>query len=245
MEWWLFPLLAGAGIVAGFLNVMAGGGSLLTMPILIFLGLEPAAANGTNRVAILVQNITAVGSFRQRGFSDWPLSFSLSLCTVPGAVVGAVAAIAIDPVIFKRILAGVLIAALALILGRRSNLGTAGHEAHPVWAHLAAGTVGFYGGFMQAGVGFLLMPILQRLLALDLVRVNMHKVFIVGVYTVPSLLVFAVKGHVWWLAGLVLAAGNAVGASIGAQVTVSRGERVIRAVFTLAVLAMAARLMIG
>jgi uncharacterized membrane protein YfcA len=245
VDWWQYLLLTGCGLVAGFTNVMAGGGSLITMPVLIFLGLEPAAANGTNRVAILIQNITAVSSFRQRGFSDFSLSLTLSLCTVPGAVIGAVAAIAIDPTLFKRILAGVLVAALILVVFKRSPTETTAGVAHPVWAHIAAVGAGFYGGFIQAGVGFLIMPILHRLLALDLVRVNMHKVFIIGVYTVPALLVFAAKGQVWWLAGLALAVGNAVGGWIGTHVTVTRGERAIRIVFTAAVLAMAVKLFIG
>ena len=104
---------------------------------------------------------------------------------------------------------------------------------------------GFYGGFMQAGVGFILMPILYRLLALDLVRVNMHKVFVVGAYTVPSLLVFAVSGQVWWLGGAVLAAGNAAGGWLGTHLTVGGGERAVRWVFAVAVVAMAVRLLLG
>jgi uncharacterized membrane protein YfcA len=245
MDWWHYLLLTSCGVIAGFMNVMAGGGSLITMPVLIFLGLEPAAANGSNRVAILIQNITAVSSFKSKGLSDVRLSMSLAVCTLPGAVIGSLAAVAIDPVIFKRILAGVLIAAIVLIMFRRQPEDRAGAIAHPVWAHLAAVGVGFYGGFIQAGVGFLLMPLLHRLLALDLVRVNMHKVFIIGVYMIPSLLVFAAKGQVWWIAGLALAAGNALGGYLGTHVTVTRGERAIRFVFIVAVIAMAAKLFAG
>jgi len=245
MVWWQYVLLTGCGLVAGFMNVMAGGGSLITMPVLIFLGLQPAEANGSNRVAILIQNIAAVGSFKKQGFSDVRLSLGLSLCTVPGAVIGAVAAIAIDPQLFKRILAVVLVMSLILVISRRSSADDAPAVAHPIWAHVAAVAVGFYGGFIQAGVGFLIMPLLQRLLALDLVRVNMHKVFIIGVYTVPALVVFALKGQVWWFAGLALAAGNAVGGWIGTHVTISRGEGAIKFVFTAAVVAMAAKLFLG
>ena len=112
MEPWYFPLLACAGIAVGFLNVMAGGGSLISLPILIFLGLDPAMANGTNRVAILVQNVTAVSSFRSQGYSEMRRSLGLALCTVPGAVAGAFAAVVVDPVLFKRILGAVLVAAV-------------------------------------------------------------------------------------------------------------------------------------
>jgi uncharacterized membrane protein YfcA len=246
MELWYFPLLATAGIAVGFLNVMAGGGSLISLPILIFLGLDPAMANGTNRVAILVQNITAVSSFRSQGYSEARRSFGLALCTVPGAVAGAFAAVVVDPVLFKRILGIVLVAAVILILRKRpSSADQDEGVSRPVLAHLAMIGVGFWGGFLQAGVGFLLMPILYQLLRLDLIRVNMHKVFIVGIYTVPALLVFALEGKVWWLGGLALAVGNAVGAWLATRVTITHGERAIRVVFVAAVIAMGVKLILG
>lgn len=235
-----------AGVATGFVNVMAAGGSLISMPVLILLGLPPAAANGTNRVAILVQNITAVTSFRSRGYSDLKLSVSLAIATIPGSIAGALFAVEIDPVVFKRILAGVLIGSLVLILTKRqSGDDVDSGRRHVVLAHLAAIGAGFYGGFIQAGVGFLVMPILHRLLCLDLVRVNMHKVFIIGAFNVPALLVFATHGEVWWIEGFVLAIGNAIGGWLGAHVTISRGEAAVRLVVCLAVVAMAIKLAIG
>lgn len=246
MEWWYFLLLAVTGVVVGFLNVMAGGGSLISLPILIFLGLDPAMANGTNRVAILIQNITAVSSFRNQGYSAVRQSLGLALCTVPGAVAGAVAAVVIDPIVFKRILGAVLVAAVILILRRKPTPADDDTRAdRPVLAHLAMVGVGFWGGFIQAGVGFLIMPVLYQLLKLDLVRVNMHKVFIVGVFTIPALLVFAVSGNVWWLGGFALAIGNASGAWIATCVTISHGDAVIRVIFVAAVIAMALKLIIA
>jgi uncharacterized membrane protein YfcA len=246
MEPWYFILLALTGLAAGFINVMAAGGSLISMPILIFLGLEPAMANGTNRVAILVQNITAVSRFRSKGLSDVRLSLSLSLCTVPGAIAGAFAAVAVDPELFKRILGAVLILAVILISRRGTPASLEGQKrTWPVLAHLGMVGAGFYGGFLQAGVGFVIMPILFRLLQMNLVRVNMHKVFIVGVYTVPALLVFALGDKVWWIGGFALATGNAAGAWIATHVTISHGERAIKVVFALAVIAMGAKLLFG
>jgi len=246
MEPWYPVLLAVTGIAVGFINVMAAGGSLISMPVLIFLGLEPAMANGTNRVAILVQNITAVSSFRTQGYSDARRSLGLAACTVPGAIAGAFAAVVVDPILFKRILGVVLMAAVILILCRRpaSPQNESGAE-RPMLAHLAMVGVGFYGGFLQAGVGFLIMPILYQLLRLDLVRVNMHKVFVVGGYTLPALLVFAGRGKVWWLGGAALAVGNALGAWLATRVTISYGERAIRVVFVGAVIAMGLKLILG
>jgi uncharacterized membrane protein YfcA len=246
METWYYLILAAVGIAVGFLNVMAGGGSLISLPILIFLGLEPAMANGTNRVAILIQNVTAVSSFRSQGYSETRRSFGLALCTVPGAVAGAFAAVVVDPVLFKRILGIVLVAAIILILRKKpSSAVHDGGISRPILAHLAMIGVGFWGGFLQAGVGFLIMPILYQLLRFDLIRVNMHKVFIVGIYTIPALLVFVLEGKVWWMGGLALAIGNATGAWLATRVTITHGERAIRAVFVAAVIAMGAKLILA
>ncbi len=244
MAWWGLAALAGIGAVAGFVNVMAGGGSLLTLPAMIFLGLHPATANGTNRLALLVQNVAAVGEFRRRGLADVRRSLSLAACTLPGAVLGAVAAVRIDPVTFKRLLALVMVGVLVATLSPRRPRPE-GARRRVVAAHLAMVAVGFYGGFIQAGVGFLIIAALYRLLQLDLVRVNMHKVFVILVYTVPALAVFALSGHVHALAGLVLGAGNAAGAWLGTHVQVTRGEGVVRAVLVVAVLAMAVKLAAG
>jgi uncharacterized membrane protein YfcA len=243
MAWWVLLLLPCVGVVVGFMNVMAGGGSALSMPILIVLGLEPATANGTNRVAILVQNGAAVESFRRRGYFEPRRSLGLAVCTLPGAIIGAMAAVVVDPLLFRRLLAAVLV--MAVVMMARPPNRSARSRQRPVLAHIAAVGVGFWGGFMQAGVGFLLMPLLERLMAFDLVRVNMHKVFIVGCFTIPALAVFVAEGHVWWLGGAALAVGNAVGARLGARVTVEGGERVIRWVFVAAALVLAVRMAIA
>ncbi len=246
MHIWQYAMLVGLGGIAGFMNVLAGGGSLMTMPVMIFLGMSPAMANGTNRVAIMAQNVVAVGNFRRKGFSDFKLSLTLALCTLPGVVIGSFVAVQMNPVWFKRILAVVMVGALVMILrGSGGRRGAGDKPAHTAWAHVGMVLVGFYGGFIQAGVGFILMAVLYDLLQLDLVRVNMHKVFIVGVYMVPSLLVFALSGEVDWLAGSLLAVGNAAGAWAGSNVAVKGGDKIIRVVFAIAVVAMAVKLAVG
>jgi hypothetical protein len=109
-------------------------------------------------------------------------------------------------------------------------------------AHVLMVVAGFYGGFIQAGVGFILMAILHRVLGLDLVRVNMHKVFIVGVYTLVALAIFAYRGNVVWFAGLFLAVGNSVGAWVATHFAVKKGERIIRIVLYVALIAMVVKL---
>lgn len=245
MQPWHYLLLLLVGLVTGVNNILSGGGSLLTLPVMIFLGMSPATANGTNRVALLVQSATAVTSFKKRGLWEPGRSLTLALCTIPGVLLGSVAAIKIDPVWFERLLALVMLGTVIVILkGRGGMRERRGESTHPVWAHLAMAGAGFYAGFIQAGVGFILMAILYGLLDLSLVRVNVYKVFIVGIYMIPSLLVFAFTGHVWWLAGIALAVGNGTGGWIGARVAVKGGDKVIRVVFTIAVIAMAVKLLI-
>jgi uncharacterized protein len=196
LEVWQLIFLAALGILAGVLNVIAGGGSLLTLPVMIFLGIPEAVANGTNRVAIFAQNVTAVSGFKKKGFSDFRLSLTLALASLPGAILGAQAGVMIRGAVFNRILAAVMIGVIVLMAmtGRAKKSETAPStpsSAPPVpltrsrwiWGHIAMVGVGFYGGFIQAGVGFLIMAALHHLMKLDLVRVNMHKVFVVGIFT--------------------------------------------------------------
>ena len=253
IELWHILLLTPVGIAAGFLNVVAGGGSLLTLPVMVFLGMTGPEANGTNRIAILAQNIAAVGGFRRQGFSNFKLSVTLALCALPGALAGAYLGTRLDGVLFKRVLAGIMIGVMLLMLFKKkrpqgsedlTELAPPGSSRF-IAAHLLMVLVGFYGGFIQAGLGFLLMFVLHRVLGENLVRVNMHKVFIIGSYTFFALGIFAWQGKVEWLPGLGLAAGNAAGGWCGSYFSVKRGERAIKFVFYTALLAMAANLLFG
>lgn len=254
MENWQLILLGAIGCVAGFINVLAGGGSLLTMSTMVFLGLGDSVANGTNRVANLAQNISAVTGFARKGFSDFKLSLSLAACALPGATIGAYLGTNFEGIWFKRALAGVMVTVLILMAVKRrkkkSPGGASNSAENPgkpkrlVLGHLLMVAAGFYGGIIQAGVGFILMPILHRVMGLDLVRVNMHKVFIVGAYTVPALSIFAWKGDVRLVPGLSLAVGMALGAWFGSHFAVKKGEKAIRVVLYIALTAMAAKLLL-
>jgi uncharacterized membrane protein YfcA len=230
--------------VAGFLNVMAGGGSLITLPVLIFLGLPVAVANGTNRFAILVQNIAAFTSFRQRGHADVRSSVVHALMTVPGAIAGAFVAIHVNEDLFRTILAGVLVISVVGLLfpGRRGAKPGEASRFTRVLALVAFFAIGFYGGFIQASVGFLILLVLHRVLHMDLVNANIHKVLIILVFSLPALAVFIGTGNVAWTTAAALAAGNALGGLVAAHVSLAGGERPIRFVVGLALLLMAVRL---
>jgi uncharacterized membrane protein YfcA len=239
-------LLFGVGSLAGFINVMAGGGSTITLPTLIFLGLDSSLANGTNRVAILIQNISGILSFRQEKYHKFKMSLKLASFTLPGAIAGSIIATTISDTLFQKILAYVLIGIIISLLLPRPNqkkIEDSNHYQKNWFIYPAMVAVGFYGGFIQAGVGFLLMASLYHLMRLDLVRVNMHKIFIVFIYTIPALLIFFLTQNVDLKFGLTLAAGNALGAWWSAKFSVKKGERVIRIILMVAILMMSLKLL--
>lgn len=244
MNYMHLALLFGVGTIAGFINVNAGGGSSLTLPTLIFMGLDGALANGTNRVAIFIQNIFAVSSFRKNKMHDFKESSELSLFTLPGAIAGALLAVTISDLLFQRILGVVLIfIVISLFISRSYKNKRPDQEVHRNWLiYPALLGIGFYGGFLQIGVGFLFMAALYHLLKVDLVVVNMHKVFIILIYTLPALLIFLLTGNVNWKFGLALAAGNALGGWWGAQAAVKGGEKIIRIIVAVAITIMALKL---
>lgn len=234
LELWQAGVLIIVGVAGGFLNVMAGGGSLLTVPVMIFMGLPGPVANGTNRVAILAQNLTAITTFARRGFKEFKLSFSLAACALPGAVAGAMLGTQLQGVWFNRVLALIMVAVMLIMhFDKGSVERSEDHQPSKrqlFWGHLLMVGAGFWGGFIQIGVGFILMPILNRVMGFDLVRTNMHKVFVVAVYTAAALAVFASQLQLLWMVGLTLAIGNSIGGYLGAHYTITRGEKLIRIV---------------
>lgn len=253
LETWQLAFLSILGVIAGILNVIAGGGSLLTLPAMVLMGLPGPVANGTNRVAILAQNVSAVAGFRKKGFSDFKLSLTLSLCALPGGIAGAYVGTLVRGKLFNTILAVIMILILVQMVWKERSRAKDAQTQPPdteqpsrlLLGHVCIVAVGFYGGFIQAGVGFLLMAVLHNVMRLDLVRVNMHKVFIVGVYTAVALTVFVLTGNVLWIPGLALAIGNSLGGWIGSHLSVKKGEPFIRKVLYLAIGAMAVKLLMG
>jgi uncharacterized membrane protein YfcA len=247
-HFWQIPLLFVVGLVAGTLNVLAGGGSLLTLPLLIFMGLPAAVANGTNRIAIFCQNIFAIRGFRQRGVM--PLQLAL-LCTPPallGSWLGANLAVSLDDQLFKRLLAlimlGVLIfTALDPMKRFRQQEMEFGFGRKLVLV-LSFFGVGIYGGFVQAGVGFL---VITALLAhgLDLVRINAIKVFVIFAYTLIALGVFIYHDQINYTLGFALAAGNSIGGMLGPKLAVAKGHDWIKRVVTVTVAVFALKLLLA
>lgn len=243
MEFHSSLLLLGVGVVAGLINIGAGGGSSLTLPTLIFLGLDSAMANGTNRIALIIQNILAITGFQQEKQNEFKQSFKYALFTLPGAIAGALLAVRLDDMLFQRILAVIMVLiVLTLFIPKTAERKSAISSKKPWIVYLALLGAGFYGGFIQVGVGFILMATLFHLAGLTLVKVNVHKVFIILLYTIPALAIFILTDNVHWKYGLILAVGNGIGGWISARVSVKKGESYIRVILAIAIIIMAYKL---
>ncbi len=241
-------LLFAAGAVAGTLNVVAGGGSFLTLPVLIFFGLPAGVANGTNRVGIVLQNIAAVWSFRRHGVLDTSALWWAALPAMPGGVLGAWLSLALSDAAFQRILAFLMVALTLWSVaspGKKPMPEASAALSPRRRAWLAGGffMAGAYTGFVQAGVGFLLIA-LTTAARLDLVRGNAVKVLTVLCPTVLTLAIFAWNDRVDWMLGSVLGAGFLVGGLAGARLTIVKGHTWIRQVVLVMVIVFAVKLWI-
>lgn len=239
-------LLVITGVATGFLNVMAGGGSMLSVPIMIFLGVPGTVANGTNRIAILPQNISAVWAFYRKGFSNFKLSLSLGACTIPGTLIGASVASRVSNDQFNVLLA--IIMMVVLIVMAIPQAKTIENNQSPNRQRLIAGhalmvLIGFWGGFIHIGVGFLLMPVLNRVMQLDLITTNAHKVFIVLCYTIVALAVFASELELVWKYGIALGIGTWIGAWIAANMQVKKGIGAIKVTLNIVIVAFILKLL--
>ncbi|KJS22880.1 MAG: integrase [Clostridiaceae bacterium BRH_c20a] len=241
-------LILATGTAAGFLNVLGGGGSLLTIPMLIFLGLPSAMANGTNRVALLVQDIVAVANFRSKGFFDLKLSLTLAIPALVGSIIGSKIAISLPDEIFNKILALVMFAVLFLAIKQPQKKIISEEEGklspdRKIPSMIAFFFIGIYGGFIQAGVGFIIIAALTLITGMSLVRINSLKVFIGGLFILSSLLVFIISGKIDWSLGLTLAIGNSLGAWLGSNFAVVKGDKWIRYILIVTVTFMALKLL--
>jgi uncharacterized membrane protein YfcA len=243
---WQIPTLALVGILAGFLNVLAGGGSLLTLPLLIFFGLPAATANGTNRIAIFCQNVFAITGFKRQGI--FPIRLAL-LCTPPaliGSYIGANLAITVDEMLFRRLLALIMVGVLVFMaidpMKRFRKPEMPMTPMRLLILVISFFAIGIYGGFVQAGVGFLIITGLL-VHGLDLVRINAVKVLVIFAFTMVALGVFVVHGQVDYVLGLALAVGNSLGGWFASHLAVKKGHEWIKRFVIATVLIFALRLL--
>jgi uncharacterized protein len=239
---WL--LLALGGLVAGVINTLAGGGSLLTVPLLVLMGLPATTANGTNRIGVLFQNLVSTLRFRSAGLDGLRGAKPILGATIVGSLLGATIASSMPADLFRRIFGIAMILLLFPML--RSRGGGADTEEEPArsgWLNqLIFFGIGLYGGAIQAGVGIFLIAALSRS-GLDLVRTNAIKVVVIGTLTLVAVPVFIAQAQVDWPMASALVVGFGCGGEIGARAAIRGGERLIRPVLVVSVLAMAGRML--
>ncbi|MCA9753963.1 MAG: sulfite exporter TauE/SafE family protein [Gemmatimonadetes bacterium] len=241
------PVLFVLGIVAGFLNTVAGGGSFFTFPFLIFLGYPPHLANGTIRVTIVMQNLVGVPTFARSGHFYPRETLIAALAAIPAALLGALVAVHLSPDRFRVISAVLVIVVLVTLFVRPSDWMRTERLPRIRW-HLALplfAAVGFYGGFFQLGAGmpFLVAAVLGG--GWDLVSANSVKVSVILLFSLVALFVFADSGHVDWIAGVTIGVGNMLGAWLGARSAVKRGPGWIRWIMVVMAVLAAVRLLVG
>lgn len=236
-------LLFLGGIAAGFINVNAGGGSLITLPLLILFGLPASIANGTNRVGVLCQNIVAAINFRRLGQRDLELGGRLGIPAVLGAVIGSLISLNISDAMFQSVLIVVLVMGLMVVLIPRRSCGGKDELRNLSLQMVFFFVIGLYGGFIQAGAGYLVIFSLSIIGGLSLKRTNSLKVIIMTIYLIPSLGVFIANGRVDWAPAIALAAGTGAGGWLGSTFSVKRGEGWIKVILAVAVLGMGGRLL--
>ena len=258
-----FAIIVIAGFVAGFVNTLAGGGSLLTVPALVFAGLPIDVANGTNRVGVALQSLVGAAQFQRKGVGSWRLTAQALVPMVPGAILGALmGAYWLEPQYLEWVLFGSMFAVAIgmLIQSLRRQPATPAIPTNepeldsplqhaPVdedvtpfphgrrrrsWSEmLGLFGAGLYGGLVQAGIGLVLIAVFTGLMRTTLLQANALKLSCVLLYTLPILLIFAAAGQVDWLLGLTLSASTIVGTLLGVRVALRASTRSIRVVVAL------------
>ncbi len=241
-----FLILVFVGLMAGAINTLGGGGSLLTLPALIFLGLPPSIANASNRIGILFSSISATTGYASKGVMNFPFNIYLGFSALFGSLLGAKIAIEIDGLLFNKILSILMIIVLLLIVFKPSNTQNNFveklHGKHLLISILIFFLIGIYGGFINAGIGIIIMFFLNSFNNLSLVKSNATKVSVVSIYTFAAVLFFAYNNKIDWEAGFVLATGTSVGAWLASRWSVLKGDKTIKIFLIICVSVMSIKL---
>jgi uncharacterized membrane protein YfcA len=240
-------ILVITGLVSGFINTVAGGGSLLTLPVFIFMGFPSDIANGTNRVAIFFSSLSSTYAFRRQGIRGLRYGMWLGVAAMAGAIPGAWIAMKMDDQIFERVLAIIMFIVADFIVIEPLLRNQFDYElqspARLAIALLIFFFIGIYGGFLQAGVGFLIIAALSAINRMNLVKSNNIKSIVTFFLTIIALSMFAVNGKIDWKYGLILAVGQSAGGWAGSHWSVRKGEAWIRRVLLVMIILMALKLL--
>ena len=221
MEWHICLLAILGGLAAGFINTLAGSGSIITLPILIFLGLPANVANGTNRVGALLQTLVSVGTFIRRGSFNLKGSQWLILPAILGSLCGAFIAVDLDEETMTYTIGVVMVLLLIPVMSNKEKwLRYGSLDKKTINKGLVVfvfSIIGAYGGFVQTGVGIFLLSAMVLLANYSIVHANVIKNVIVLCYTVPTFFIYWGHGLINWEYGLLVASGQMLGSFLAAR----------------------------
>jgi len=246
LQGWTYPLLFFVGAAVSFVNSVSGGGSVLSLPFLIFLGLPSATANGTNRLGVLIGSAASLMAFRSKGIFLPRLAWRVGWPAAIGSMAGSLLAVRLPDKVFEPILAAVILFVVIMTIRDDGAVGEGGSapELRGGWiAFLAYLGIGLYGGFIHAGSGLIMMYAFSRLGNLDLFQVNALKVSNTVLFLSISLLTFAAAGKIDWPMATILAAGNLAGGWAGSHWQVRKGTAWVKRFLLWSGLAMAGKLL--
>jgi len=235
-----------AGLFVGFINTLAGGGSIISLSLLMFLGLPAGVANGTNRIAIMIQNVIATSSFKQQKVLDLKKTLWLGIPAVVGSVIGALIAVDLTDRVLEIAMGIILLLMLVFILSNPKKWLQGNIELEKMkvnFKHIIVFFfIGVYGGFIQVGVGYLLLAALILTAGQSLIKANASKVMIILMYLPFSLIIFLLDDQVNWEYGLIMTIGNVIGAFVASRLAVKKGVNFIRYIIIAVILITAGHL---
>ncbi|HEY4012909.1 MAG TPA: TSUP family transporter [Polyangiaceae bacterium] len=240
-----------AGFAAGFVDAIAGGGGLVTVPALLAAGLPPQLAIATNKGQASFGALASFASFWVRRGIDRPRVPMAFACGLAGSFAGAEALLHMRPEPLRPIIVVLLLVAVAVVAWPRERALAAMQGEGPAprtWAMAALGPValvlGFYDGFFGPGVGSMLIVAFVLLFREPLARASGNAKVVNLASNLAALALFASRGVILWRVALPMAAANALGASVGAGLAVKHGERFVRPVLVLVVLAVVVKILV-
>jgi uncharacterized membrane protein YfcA len=244
MEWWHYLLLLLAGLAAGFVDAIAGGGGLITVPALLWAGLPPQMSLGTNKMQSSCGTALAVRNYSRAGLVHWQEVRTGVLVTFVFAALGAWCVGKLDPVLLRAVVPWLLIAiAVYTVLSPRMGEVKCEARVSPLTFALLGGAVlGFYDGVFGPGTGSFWTLLCVVLAGMELRRATAFTKVMNLTSNLASLAVFLVAGQVRFEIAAVMIAGQLAGAHLGSHTVIRNGPAIIRPVLLVTVLALAGKL---
>ncbi len=231
------------GLFSGAINTLAGGGSLLTLPLMIFLGLPPSVANGTNRIQLIFQNFFAVYGFKSKGISNFKFSSYLSISSAFGAILGAFIAVDFPEDLFKKVLSIIMILVMLSILFKNKNDSQNLYDIKNKWLSiLFFFIIGIYGGFIHAGVGFIMIMVLTNVNHIPIAHSNSIKVFVALIFSIAAFIIFLYEDKINWIYGINIGFGSALGAWIASRWSYNKSDKILKYILSIILLVMSVKL---